>query len=391
MDPNLESLLECSVCLEALGPQHKVLPCQHTFCTTCLAHVKKKQASQNGSTRLLCPECRTPCDAPIDTLPSNIILNRILGTVAKEKSQSKDDEETPLPNIPGNLATNPFVELLQSSSSPSPHRTESGTPMGVSSWPGSRTAGMTGAQAGMPAGTKSVMRTVVQSGTTPTGTKTAISSIGTRVLPSAGLPKLPAVPMTSRTTPMNPNANPIPSASTSPFQSARLYKALYDYSPQKADELALRKGDHYLVFSKCQDGWFKGASVQQTSKMGVFPGNYVSLTPPAASGDSLDSSQQLLCLGEKWPKKMANTPEIPESRATAASFSQETKSISTSVHGGRYRCIMAYPSSSQFELELKEGDIIILEKSRLDGWCRGLLQRTGQSGLFPASFVEKCD
>lgn len=54
------------------------------------------------------------------------------------------------------------------------------------------------------------------------------------------------------------------------------YAAIYDYIPQKIDEIELRKGDLYLVYEKCQDGWFKGASLR-TGITGVFPGNYVQL------------------------------------------------------------------------------------------------------------------
>ncbi|CAH6789710.1 Sh3rf3 [Phodopus roborovskii] len=52
------------------------------------------------------------------------------------------------------------------------------------------------------------------------------------------------------------------------------YLALYAYKPQKNDELELRKGEMYRVLEKCQDGWFKGASLK-TGVSGVFPGNYV--------------------------------------------------------------------------------------------------------------------
>ena len=48
----------------------------------------------------------------------------------------------------------------------------------------------------------------------------------------------------------------------------------YPYTPWKEDELELRKGEMFLVFERCQDGWFKGTSMH-TSKIGVFPGNYV--------------------------------------------------------------------------------------------------------------------
>ncbi|KAM4803937.1 E3 ubiquitin-protein ligase SH3RF3 [Urocitellus parryii] len=53
-----------------------------------------------------------------------------------------------------------------------------------------------------------------------------------------------------------------------------VYLALYAYKPQKNDELELRKGEMYRVLEKCQDGWFKGASLR-TGVSGVFPGNYV--------------------------------------------------------------------------------------------------------------------
>ena len=61
------------------------------------------------------------------------------------------------------------------------------------------------------------------------------------------------------------------------------YVAIYNYRPQKPDELELRKGEIYVVSEKCQDGWYRGRSLR-TSVQGVFPGNYVqvarSLPPP---------------------------------------------------------------------------------------------------------------
>ncbi|XP_070613504.1 E3 ubiquitin-protein ligase SH3RF1 isoform X1 [Erythrolamprus reginae] len=62
-----------------------------------------------------------------------------------------------------------------------------------------------------------------------------------------------------------------------------VYIAIYPYTPRKEDELELRKGEMFLVFERCQDGWFKGTSMH-TSKIGVFPGNYVaSITRPVTS------------------------------------------------------------------------------------------------------------
>lgn len=50
--------------------------------------------------------------------------------------------------------------------------------------------------------------------------------------------------------------------------------ALYNYKPQKEDEVELKKGDYYSVAEACQDGWLKGRCLK-TGKAGVFPGNYV--------------------------------------------------------------------------------------------------------------------
>lgn len=50
---------------------------------------------------------------------------------------------------------------------------------------------------------------------------------------------------------------------------------------------------------------------------------------------------------------------------------------------------MAYPASSQYELDLSEGEVILLLKRREDGWCKGTVEGTNRTGLFPANFVQK--
>ncbi|XP_029834836.2 E3 ubiquitin-protein ligase SH3RF3 isoform X2 [Ixodes scapularis] len=54
----------------------------------------------------------------------------------------------------------------------------------------------------------------------------------------------------------------------------------------------------------------------------------------------------------------------------------------------RFRCIVPYPPNSEYELELKQGDVVYVHKKREDGWFKGTLQRTGKTGLFPGSFVQ---
>ncbi|XP_032326901.1 E3 ubiquitin-protein ligase SH3RF1 [Camelus ferus] len=80
------------------------------------------------------------------------------------------------------------------------------------------------------------------------------AAVGTGTRPAAG--------PTDQTAHLRPQTRP------------SVYVAVYPYTPRKEDELELRKGEMFLVFERCQDGWFKGTSMH-TSKTGVFPGNYV--------------------------------------------------------------------------------------------------------------------
>jgi E3 ubiquitin-protein ligase SH3RF len=49
---------------------------------------------------------------------------------------------------------------------------------------------------------------------------------------------------------------------------------------------------------------------------------------------------------------------------------------------------MEYPPNSEYELELKLGDIVLVHKKRENGWMKGTHMTSGKIGLFPASFVE---
>ena len=186
-----------------------------------------------------------------------------------------------------------------------------------------------------------------------------------------------------------------------------IFRALYDYAPHKPDELHLRKGDLYIVIEKCRDGWFKGSSVASL-KTGVFPGNYVQHIKQEEEEkrrkrreESAKSIEDLLDFNTLF-KASANivppnvaAPEPPRqqpqssSAAAAPSLRPPPPPPVAAAPKVRYRCVVPYPASSQYELELKEGDVIVLLRKRDDGWCKGRMERTGETGLFPASFVQK--
>ncbi|XP_050307708.1 E3 ubiquitin-protein ligase SH3RF3 isoform X3 [Anthonomus grandis grandis] len=77
-----------------------------------------------------------------------------------------------------------------------------------------------------------------------------------------------------------------------------------------------------------------------------------------------------------------------KSHSLDAGAHKSVKGTSTQTVRERFRCIAPYPPNSEYELELQVNDIIYVHKKREDGWYKGTQQRTGKTGLFPASFVE---
>lgn len=72
-DLALLDLLECPLCLEPLDVTAKVLPCQHTFCKSCL-----QRQEESSRAALRCPECRSSVAGAVEELPTNLLLVRLL-------------------------------------------------------------------------------------------------------------------------------------------------------------------------------------------------------------------------------------------------------------------------------------------------------------------------
>lgn len=81
----LMALLECPMCCQQLDVSAKVLPCQHTFCMSCL------QKQETANSQLLCPECRAPVPArTVEELPANHLLVRLLEGLRGSPKPSRD-------------------------------------------------------------------------------------------------------------------------------------------------------------------------------------------------------------------------------------------------------------------------------------------------------------
>lgn len=93
--------------------------------------------------------------------------------------------------------------------------------------------------------------------------------------------------------------------------------------------------------------------------------------------------------GENPGGSSGSSPDIHHHRKSS-SLDAGNKAAKTGVQTvrERFRCIAPYPPNTEYELELHVNDIIYVHKKRDDGWYKGTQQRTGKTGLFPASFVE---
>ncbi|KAL3878305.1 hypothetical protein ACJMK2_030668 [Sinanodonta woodiana] len=117
-----------------------------------------------------------------------------------------------------------------------------------------------------------------------------------------------------------------------------------------------------------------------------------------SEGASLSDSSITHARSGSFPSDPAVT-SLTESSPHKKSGSFDSTSSSASHKPSRpkpptrekHRCIVPYPPQGEIELELKIGDIVYVHKKRDDGWFKGTLQRTGKTGLFPGSFVEKCE
>lgn len=88
----LQELLECPICMNRYENPH-VLPCQHTFCKTCISSLKS--STRNDSTKIIqCPICRETHDLPggVDSLPANYTMKRLieLEIMAAEKEAAAE-------------------------------------------------------------------------------------------------------------------------------------------------------------------------------------------------------------------------------------------------------------------------------------------------------------
>lgn len=447
-EQSLNELLECSVCLDRLDHTSKVLPCQHTFCRRCLDEIY-------GTKReLRCPECRTLVEIPVEELPSNILLIRLL-----EGLKTKNSERTRSPARHGEHGYNESLFSKQSSTLNPP------SARALFNYEASEQSDLTfkkgdlillkrqvdenwyqgelnSRQGFFPASYVQVLvplpvtipqcrglydfdvedendkkdclcfkkdeiltvikrvdsnwiegkkgekigifpisfvelndaaKTLINSKAS-TNRSLELSSKGNLVIPPSSAVRQsrspPPVPRTGPDRPRNStdqasgssrDTAPTPSSSRGatslqdnpgPGNSkTKIFVALYNYKPQKEDEVELKKGDYYSVAEACQDGWLKGRCLK-TGKAGVFPGNYVQPVRSPSAGNVPNSVQNVRAKSASSTSASSSSKSSSRQEKSASSRQESLGSVRpdnnvhTKQHAHTSR-LEGFPSSKQ--------------------------------------------
>ncbi|KAI9743518.1 MAG: hypothetical protein M1818_002831 [Claussenomyces sp. TS43310] len=137
----------------------------------------------------------------------------------------------------------------------------------------------------------------------------------------------------------------------------------YDYEKAEDNELELTEGDHVTNIEMVDEDWWMGTNSKGES--GLFPSNYVKLVE-----------------GQEEEEEVAAAEEAPSQPARSTA----PPAVSASPAGPTATANYDYEAAEDNELSFAEGDKITGLEFPDEDWWFG--HHGGQSGLFPANYVE---
>ncbi|NXI00979.1 LASP1 protein, partial [Pachycephala philippinensis] len=85
------------------------------------------------------------------------------------------------------------------------------------------------------------------------------------------------------------------------------------------------------------------------------------------------------------PEGLSSSPQPPEGLSSSLTASI----IPTASRGAkRFRAVYDYNAADEDEVSFQDGDTIINVQQIDDGWMYGTVERTGDTGMLPANYVE---
>lgn len=371
-EQSLNELLECSVCLDRLDHTSKVLPCQHTFCRRCLDEIY-------GTKReLRCPECRTLVEIPVEELPSNILLIRLL-----EGLKTKNSERTRSPARPGEHGYNESLFSKQSSTLSPP------SARALFNYDASEQSDLSFKKGDLILLKRQVDENWYQ------------GELNSRqgFFPASYVQVLVPLPVT------------IPQC-----------RGLYDFDVEdendKKDCLCFKKDEILTVIKRVDSNWIEG---KKGEKIGIFPISFVELNDAAKTLiNSKASTNRSLELSSKGNLVIPPSSAVRQSRSPppvprtgpdrprnvtdqAGGSSRDTAPTSSNSRGAtslqdnpcpgnsKTKILVAlynYKPQKEDEVELKKGDYYSVAEACQDGWLKGRCLKTGKAGVFPGNYVQ---
>jgi bifunctional DNA-binding transcriptional regulator/antitoxin component of YhaV-PrlF toxin-antitoxin module len=160
-------------------------------------------------------------------------------------------------------------------------------------------------------------------------------------------------------------------------------RSIYSYEAQNSDELSIKEGDILQIVEHDDGtGWIKAKLGNQ---IGLIPANYVEhLEDTTSFDDTYDRDASVIDEPTIYtvPSTQPIECDIP---APPPPPPVEAAPVPAPLHE-TVVALYDFEAVNAEELNIKEGDVIIVTKKDDSGWWEGSLN--GQTGVFPANYVE---
>ncbi|KAK3883729.1 hypothetical protein Pcinc_011963 [Petrolisthes cinctipes] len=174
-------------------------------------------------------------------------------------------------------------------------------------------------------------------------------------------------------------------------------RARFNFQAQTSMEMSLSKGELVVLSRRVDENWYEG---RIGNRKGIFPVSYVdTLVEPGSSDRPMSPSSSplprpalpaatLLYNGASSYSSPYSTLGRPGSQNDGRPYHQSL-TVNTQQEPVPYRALYNYKPQNDDELELVEGDVVMVMEKCDDGWFVGTSRRTGLFGTFPGNYVEK--
>nr|CAD2175566.1 unnamed protein product [Meloidogyne enterolobii] len=156
---------------------------------------------------------------------------------------------------------------------------------------------------------------------------------------------------------------------------------LFNYTPQREDELPLKKGTKLVVLDKSSDGWWKGEEKFGNFRKGWFPSNYVKEEEIGGNEEREEEiEEKSVKNGQRHQKQQVGRGQQQQNEH----LKQISKKVLEIVI-----CLYSFEAQSSQELSFSKNERLDILEHPIDDpdWWLARNQ-CGQTGLVPTNYIE---